>query len=254
MKPLSNSAICPKCGGGHKSKPFCIYENGWHCFACGYKKVSDRGYSVHNRRIEIPEWPEAINNYESFSLNIKLWLTERGIKPDDVYKYNIYSDGQDNIFFVGCKDPLFYQKRNTVTREFKTYGQKVNTLLSGWRSEVLVIVEDFVSAIRVSSYTDTVCLWGTYCKIQDLAEWFKKYNKILVWLDNDVQKQINSGQQAAENIIKLAKICIQKYDSKKSWSINNKQIINIVTDKDPKCYTDSEIKEFIRSALNGHKQ
>lgn len=252
MKAIVNSATCPKCGSGHKSKPFCLYENGWYCFACGYTKAADRGYSIHNRRIDIPDWPDATNNYEQFNLSVKLWLTERGITADDVRNYNIYSK-DDCILMIGCKDPLFYQSRNVLTREFDTKGQKSPTLLKGYRSEILVIVEDYISAIRVSHNADVVCLWGTSCSIAYLYEWFKQYDEILVWLDNDVQKQTNSGQDAAKEIINKSKKCIQNYNKKYGYSLNKKIIRNIVSDKDPKDYYDSEIKAIIRSALNGEQ-
>ena len=262
MKAISNSAICPNCGGGHKSKPFCLYANGWYCFACGYTKAADRSFTLNekypNRVLSYPE--NCTANLNDWPLNTRLWCYMYNLTDDVIKKHQILLHTPDNtLVFLNIKnnEVVGYTRRDVVTREMKVYGQKDPMLLKSLVAfdtsvKTLVIVEDFISAIRVSKLSDTVCLWGTKCPLQDLAEWFKNYDKILVWLDNDTKKETNSGQEAAKKILEMSQKCIQICDKKRGWTYNSKQAINIVTEKDPKCYYDIEIQQIVRSALNGH--
>ena len=114
-------------------------------------------------------------------------------------------------------------------------------------TNTVVLVEDYLSAIRVGQHYDTYCLWGTKCSYEFLKELFDSYETVLVWLDNDETKEINSGQEASKKICKMVN-SILSYKNRKRlvplW-----QVVNVVTDMDPKCYSDSEIKNILAGYL-----
>lgn len=249
MKAISNARECPSCGGGHKTKPFCLYENGWFCFSCGYTKAADRGYSIQVRLPLIPEFPDACPDFSKFSLEAQLWLTKYNIDEKATKEYGIYYCNDNSLILTNNKEgeQLFYQKRNMKERFITSYGTKRPHLLAGV-GDLLVIVEDVISAIRVhQAGFSSICLWGTKLSYEDLCDWFKKYDKCLVWLDNDKEKQTNSGQEAAAKIIKMGTSVLK---NKYGFSIGSKEIVNVVADEDPKCYSNTSIREFIRGALN----
>ena len=252
MKAITNSKDCPRCGGGHKSRPFCLYGNGWHCFSCGYSKSADRSYSVREQTSKIPDWPEACSRLAEFSVVAQLWLAEYSITEELVQQYNIFYT-QDNslIFAVFDKEKvIFYQKRSMIERFITTYGQKIPYILNNLvTKEVLVIVEDYISAIRVNQAGyNVVCLWGTKVAYNDLHQWFKEYTNILVWLDNDHLKQTNSGQEAAKKIVTMGEsILIKGY----GFSGIHKCIYNVCTLQDPKLYSNTVVKTIVQGAMNG---
>ncbi len=134
-------------------------------------------------------------------------------------------------------------------RFITTYGQKVPKLLKSLvHCNIIVIVEDFISAIRLhQNGYNVICLYGTKAPYSLIDQLFIAYDKVLVWLDNDVEKQTNSGQEAAKVILNLGADVVRK----KYGFSDNKEIMNIVTTDDPKIYTNSEIKNFVQGALNG---
>lgn len=260
MKALSNSGQCPNCGDGHKSKPFCVYENGHHCFSCGFSKRIDDGYTarvLQRQSPSSPDWPDAQSNPDAFTLLVLKWLTKFGVTPEMCRKHNILCCNDDSVIYPSCYENgelLSYQRRwiNSNTRRIITKGIKQPSLLytdSTKQQGVLVIVEDFLSAIRVSQQYDVVCLWGTKAAYADLQKWFKKYNKCLVWLDNDATKETNSGQIAANKICVMAEGILDYRYKNKSFSPRGQVVCNVVSEQDPKCYTDTEIREYIEGAL-----
>lgn len=256
MKAISNSRDCPNCGSNHKSKPFCVYDNGWHCFSCGASKTIDTGFSIRDSRIknireDIPEFPEAYSEFSRFSVEAQLWLTQYDITETDVREYDIYYYPGDNSLIFAIFDQnmlVFYQKRNMRQRCITTYGNKQPKMFLNNTSNILIIVEDYISAIKVhQSGYNSVCLFGTKVDYALLEQWFILYDNIIVWLDNDSQKEVNSGQEAAKIITDRGnKILKHKYGFSEC-----KNIVNVVADQDPKCYLNTEIREFIRGALNG---
>ena len=112
----------------------------------------------------------------------------------------------------------------------------------------VVLVEDYLSAVRVGQHYDTYCLWGTKCSYEFLKELFDSYETVLVWLDNDGTKETNSGQVAAQKICKMAN-SILSYKNRKRltplWAVKN-----VLTENDPKTFSDTEIREILEGVLN----
>jgi hypothetical protein len=245
MKALSNHAECPSCGGGHKSKPFCLYENGWHCFACGYTKSSDRSFTpALDKHKHIPDLPPHTNNISLFSLSALEWLRKFNISDDDIYQYKIYScTDDDSLLFVNNTG---WQSRNIQTREIKTGGFK-SPLLLEVDSDICIIVEDYISAINIhKAGYNVICLWGTKISYAELSR-FKQFKTFYTWLDNDKSKKTNSGQEAAAIIGATIKSLFYEEKTRYGFTLNNYKWGNIITDKDPKYYLKNEILENIKA-------
>ena len=254
MKAITNSATCPKCGGGHKSKPFCIYENGWWCFACGYVKASDRAFSIYPKMSsKLNNYPEITLNINEYSLDALTYLTQYNITTDDIYKHKIgFRKAFNSLVFPITYDNkvVGWQERSLNKRFITGEGTKIPSLFKEHDNKTVVLVEDYLSAIRVSKQYNTVCLWGVKISHEYLSQLFRKFDVIITWLDNDKEKDINSGQVAASVIKDQAKYCIMQHQRKRSFSVNCKEIVNVLTNDDPKYYTDTEIREIIQGTLN----
>lgn len=249
MKALSNSAICPKCGGGHKSRPYCEYDNGWHCFSCGYTKASDRTFAVRESRItqdNNPSFPE-LNDclyYNNFSLQALKWFTQFHVTKELCYKYNIMQHPDGSIIYPNISDGtlISYQRRWLGgERRITTKGAKKPSFFPHENSDNIVICEDFISAIRIAEIENSLCLWGTKLDWGTIKSVVDKYDNFYVWLDNDCSKSVNSGQEAAQVICKMLENAIH-YKNRKRFS-HTQSVRNVVTEKDPKYYVNSEIKE-----------
>ena len=257
MSFLSSHASCPSCGGGHRGRPFCIYPNGYHCFSCGYSKNADRSFSYQDTRPSIPEQPECEWEPTRFSLENRQWLMKYYIEDELIRKYRIGQTAQGALLFpyiVGGIVVCYQTRLNGVTRRIQSFGAKAPALFLGG-NDTLVIVEDFLSAIRIAEHADSVCLWGTKAPFLSLQEWASQYAIILVWLDNDAAKETNSGQIAANKICKTLNSVLSFNNRKYGFGGRAKVIVkNIITDNDPKEFSPSEIKQIIGAEIDYNRK
>ena len=252
MTYLTNSADCPSCGDQHKGKPYCTYENGVHCFSCGYTKSYDRTFSISESKIPaILAEPNAKSNPAEFSLENLAWLNKYYISNDDIRKHHILEAENGALIFCTIQDNkiVHYQTRlNKPTRIILSHGTKIPAK-SSIESDIVVLVEDFISYIRLSEICDVICLWGTKTSYEVLNS-LLNYANILVWLDNDYSKQTNSGQENAKIICKnLSNILQFKLKKFGFGDIQLPKVTNIVTSSDPKCYSPSELRQILGSYL-----
>lgn len=252
MTFLTSSADCPSCSNQHKGKPFCTYENGVHCFSCGYTRSYDHGFTIQNGRNVNPmrtEFPNCITDPAKFSLVNLKWLTKYYVDATLIRKFRIAETKNGGLILPYYKDDALVcsQTRwNTEPRMIISHGAKVPALFAIRESRTLVIVEDFISAIRCAEHCHSVCLWGTKVSYDYLKLWFKQYDTILVWLDNDYTKQTNSGQIAANKICNMLNDILQSNNRRYGFGrVQEKTIRRVVTDCDPKAYSPSELNEAI---------
>jgi len=252
MTYLSSSKECPNCSDQHKGKPFCTYENGVHCFSCGYTKSYDHSFTFQNSRLHNPirtEFPECITDPAKFSLVNLKWLAKYYVDAALIRKFRIAETKNGGLILPYFKDGelVCYQTRwNTEPRLIISSGSKVPALFSIQESRTLVIVEDFISAIRCAEHVDSVSLWGTKVSYEYLKLWFKQYDNILVWLDNDHTKKTNSGQIAANKICNNLNSILQSNNRRYGFGQQEaKRIKLVVTDCDPKAFSPSEIEDII---------
>ncbi len=95
-------------------------------------------------------------------------------------------------------------------------------------SDLVVITEDILSAIKVGRQFNAVSILGTNCDVLTLNWLIKKYSKFVIWLDDD--NQIVKRQQRV---------------LKNTFSMLGESRIITGVGKDPKYLTDREIREII---------
>jgi len=130
---------------------------------------------------------------------------------------------------------IFWQGRNLgkVTKDNPKYvnvrSKKTDYCIfkGGSKSKVVVLVEDILSAIKVSNTgcVDSVPILGSYIP-PNILPFIKDYDTIFIWLDYD--KRFTSIKSAA-----------------KLHELSCKVVRTIITEKDPKEYETTEIKEIL---------
>jgi len=125
-----------------------------------------------------------------------------------------------------------------------TYGKKVSFIASSSNNiQILVLVEDFISAIRVGEVVDSFCLFGTSLVQGALSKIVQSYDSIVIWTDGD-----KSGQTAAEKLKALFNYEINKHLKERSYNYKEKAVFHVITEKDPKAYTKSEITNILQTS------
>jgi hypothetical protein len=185
-------------------------------------------------------------NPSLFSLPILKWLRSYHVTDDIIYKYHI-GETSDNSLIMPVIDNdtiTMFQQRWFNPRRIITHGSKAPFIAkSGSSSNTIVIVEDFISCIRVGSVVDSYCMFGTSIPIESLQNIISRYDVIVVWADGDAP-----GQLAAKNLRTKLESLATKQSLKRSFSLSSsKDIVNVLTSSDPKYYTNTQIRDIINN-------
>lgn len=246
---------CPECGLDTNTNAAIINHNlqgySLYCNACSYNPFSHKGKQTlaelaelrklneeaqrhaQSRTISLPE--DTSYDISDFSREGRTWLWKAGITPKLISKYSIgYSKVQRRVVLPVYQQGLkWYQNRAVYEGQKPKYLQpnvsknvvfNGDTVRSGYR---VIIVEDILSAIRVfeASGISTVSILGT--KLSDYqTSLLSEASMVITWLDGD-----RAGRKGAASIRKTLSMLME--------------VGNIVTEKDPKCYSDQQIRKII---------
>lgn len=242
---LIEMTSCPFCNNGHNTPCFAKYDDGYKCFTCGAYKKADRSFTNNVKKMGGLSLPKGIKNPTQFSYDNLKWLYSYYIDECTIRRNNIAQLDDEQLLFPIIKnnEVLFYIERWNKPKKIRHRGVKQPILLDGASSKKLIIVEDWISAIRVSEHYDTLCLFGLYCPYKDLQKYISRYDEIFIWLDGDAP-----GQQAASKLYKLlVDRLLVSHKYKRSFDKNDKHVYNVKTSRDPKAYSPDEIKEGIQN-------
>lgn len=228
------------------------YTDGFKCFSCGghsgtYKPKTDLekrelpGIQEDQAFYELPPEARAFLYKFHFTDEMIDWYDIRWATDFMIWstKKQQYVNTGDRIVFTGERlaDGVFYEARTLDP------GNKLKWVSIGGKSdlyyshtihtegETVVIVEDVISAMRVGELIPAVALRGTNLTASNLVQLQSHYKKFIVWLDSDAP-----GQKAARKIF-----------NKLQWFTDKVQVV--LSEKDPKCYSDDKIRLFLESAM-----
>lgn len=226
MSHFLNHEPCPKC----KSRDnLARYSDGhaW-CFGCGYKEeaivtiqsIKDRIYKEE----VIDNDPTGIVLDSNIPAVPKRWLLKYGITDKEILDNGI-GWNEEKQLLVLIHNHKFYQGRSfrPDRPKYLTKGKPVLTFYGD--GDKLIVVEDVLSAIKVSRVTTAMPLLGSYMPLEWATIVCKRFKQVGIWLDRDKAKES----------LKMARILRERgLDSG-----------SIITDLDPKEYSTEKIKEFI---------
>lgn len=256
---VSRSTTCPYCGSDHMNSCYITYHDGAYCFSCGKgTKKSEEDFAFRPKEL-VSERRELFTpantlNVNEFSPKVLSWLYSYFVYDnlirDSRIAYSPATEWYDESLLFPVSNTE-YQRRFFPKAFFSTSGVKQTVFVCGSQTaNTVVLVEDYVSAIRVGQSAPTLCLFGTSCN--KLLEQFiiQNYTDIYIWLDND-EPGINAAKKIEEQ---LTKAFHYKMLQKPFTYQQVARVCNISTELQPKEYSDNQIKEIFRyakqSALN----
>lgn len=222
---------CAKLGKDKHSDNLILYSDGGeHCFSCGYHKGHSKGKpkpppeDSKNRQVSLPY--DLTTNIPPKALS---WLAKYYITWQDIINNNILWSESLKLLVFPLDNSWQGRYFGSDPKHTKWYsiGDLDNIInLHGTinTNSTIILVEDIISAIRVSKQMPAITLFSSNIPAKKL-NLLKLYNNpVCWWLDKDKQKEAASQALHAASLGLSVKL--------------------IVTDLDPKCYSDEEIKNI----------
>lgn len=219
---------CPNCGSKDN---LAEYIDHYYCFGCSHWKSKNDIKSVRSRlqsQQAMLSDEISINVTDNIPTEAMQWLLQYGITKADVDSNHI-GWCNDLQILVLVNTANYYQGRSFLTGvKYKSKGKK--PLLWYGNGDILVCVEDVISAIKVSKANPNVTatpLLGSSIPLDLTETILERFKTVRVWLDRD--KAIEAVKQA-RNIKQKGIDCEA-----------------IITPLDPKEYSTGEINEWLRN-------
>src|SRR3990167_813564 len=253
---------CPACrtaGKDSRGDNMGRWEDGHaHCFSCGYREPSTAEALLKNVLGAIPQNGEDVKRNKQLSLphdaqktiDVKplRWLDKYGIIREEIIENDVrwsearqwlcfpYRDGEGNLLAYQARTfPQFVNREGEAgmvdinTSKWMTFGSVEDlTHIIGFTKhpdDVIIVVEDVVSAIKVGRHCRALPLFGSTLSARRVLRLRFLCKKLVLWLDQD--KYAHALREAK----KVEMVGIES------------QVI--YTDKDPKEYSDEDIKIII---------
>lgn len=234
MSEFLRHEACEVCGS---SDAKAIYaDGGTHCFSCQSHHRSDVSGYVRDKTpkegvtVQVPY--DISNEYSTEALQ---WTSSYGIRIDELLHHGVkFSKAYNQLLYIFPKIDQsgigIMQARNFNEGARKYFNQgEIRDVLPVFKystkdPEALVIVEDAISAIKVSRLFNAMPLLGSSLMLSKVPQIKRAgYRRVVVWLDHDKYKE-SIGIATKFQMLGINTHCI-------------------CTDLDPKCYTMDEIRE-----------
>ena len=244
---IRHSLPCDDCGSSDAKAE---YVNNFYCWSC--QKSTKKKFN-----------PEDLLNYQPRNTVTTESLSDVKFGPISdagkvyLYKYFI-TDKVAKQFKIGSTKELEYQGKTYGERllfpgyinnelkfiEARALGEQIPKFITlGNKSElfeiehpnypeIVCIVEDMVSAIRLSKFVSVAALRGTHLSEKNTIYLLNKYNRCIVWLDNDAP-----GKKAAQNMIHRLR-----------WIFKKTVLMSDL--EEPKKYPDEVLEDQINNGIN----
>jgi len=220
---------CPKCGSRDN---LAEYTENYYCFGCGYTKQKTDLNSIRSRLQSQQTMLSDEIDIETTDVIPKeptQWLLQYGITKQDCEQNHIGWNSERQLLVL-VNTPNYFQARN-----FNDYGAKYvskgkKPLIFYGLGDILICVEDVLSAIKVAKSNNNICttpLLGSIISLELTETILERFKTVYLWLDRD--KAIEAVKQA-RNL--------------KQKGVNADVII---TPKDPKEYSTKEINEWLKN-------
>lgn len=193
--------LCPSCG---KKGCFSIVRTttqlAYQCFSCkisGYINMTKptlqqrKLYKEMQQEHTVAELPY---DYTTLLPNeAKIFMMKYALDDKQLSRNNIgYSPHREMFVYpVHYKGELKAVQYRLLYNDpdmpkYITHGDKAPYVINHATSDDVVLTEDILSAIKVSKYTNAICLLGTSLTFRHLKELIDgKYKRIFIWLDPD---------------------------------------------------------------------
>lgn len=246
MSILIRRERCPKCaerGRDSKGDNLAIYDDHKYCFSCGFAEFPTWKEKLKTQMAQRAVDPlilvnEGLDFPADFTNDIPqeplTWLRKYGITDLEIKENRIgwSEDKQYLIYPVFDEDRLLmwqgrYFGGNKDRPRYFTKGKPRDILhILGQRNRAtIILVEDLISAIKVSRVYPSMPLWGSDVSIDTFRRLARQFSSVGVWLDSD--KYIESVKLALRGALWANTFTVKSLVDPKEYS--NKEIVELVT-------------------------
>ena len=226
---------CPECrklGNDRSHDNLAVYSDGHcHCFRCNYhtgRKHITQAIEQPKSRIVLPADVTTELPYEA-----KQWLEQYQLSRLDLMSNHVmWSEHWSRIIFPYFNETglLAWQGRyvGKETDKAKWFSQgKIHEIIHPVKvtNRTAVLVEDIVSAIKVSKFTGAIPIFGSSVNAKQILRLKTVVDRVWYWLDPDMRSK--SVKMANLSTLLGLPACV------------------IFSDKDPKEHTHDEIKKYL---------
>ena len=215
---------CRKNGNDRRGNNLAVYTDHVYCFACGYtrktgfnylkrrqKEESDRSgcteaYTVSKHTNQRPTIPsDVVLSLPSVALD---WLYQYELTDREIAKHKL-GWSENGILLRGepykpcLVFPVYDEQGECLMYQARYFGQKNNNVpkyvtrgnpndilhILGNGGDTITIVEDLISAIKVSRYGISMPIWGSFLSNQVAMRISKQFVNLNIWLDYDKTKE-----------------------------------------------------------------
>ena len=231
-----SSSQCPRCAqrGDDKSKNnLAEYSENFYCWKCGYtqQKKSIENYLKRFNGFSEVKVCNGITLSKRLPTEAKKWLLGYQLTEEEMaqFSYSVEREIKGQVYpcelLVLLSTESYWVGRN--------FGEGVKYLSSGTKPfvkygsnpDVLVFVEDVISAVKVARVATAVPMLGATV-LRDWWQQVKPYKRVIIWGDLD---------KAIDNVVQ----------ARKATELLGKQVEYVITPKDPKEFSTKEIKDIL---------
>lgn len=224
MSTFLHHTNCPKCGSRDNNA---VFDDGheW-CFGCGYYKPPTTNLQTVTKHFSVPVTKGLQSLPDDCVQDIPkepyAWLKQYSLTNEELFKNNLlWSAKEEMLIFPYYADGvlLCWQGRFFPTRKQKvtTKGRPEEHILLQYcniPNGIVVVVEDSVSAIKVSRVCDSMVLWGSYLSPHK-ARWLAShYDNLVLWLDGDKTKEMIKFSHRYGHLFKSVRVISRAKDPK----------------------------------------
>lgn len=217
---------CPKCaakGSDRKMDNLAEYENGFYCFSCGYRK-DKRNLSRFNASKSDKVYKD-ISFIKSLPECALKWLLGYQLTAKEMEQFTWNEEKQ----LLGLLKTENYWVGRSFHPEAKikylSSGVKPFKIYEAENNNDVVLVEDVISAVKVSRVANSVPMLGSSLN-KDYYSRLLCFDNVYLWGDADKATQnVKIARQMTENL--------------------GKEVKFIYTKKDPKEFNTTEIKLYL---------
>ena len=232
MSEFVRHVACPECGSKDNRG---VWDDGHeYCFGChdytrgtGFKKIGQLKNKNNNVDDDIVLPYDIVLNFPQVAKN---WLNKYGITTAEASLHKFaWSETHKTIVM-----PIYDVEGNLKAWQGRTFDNpKIKYYTKGKPEEIdyilgmsdpskIVVVEDMLSAIKVSRIATVMPLFGSHLSSERLARLGSSFSHLIVWLDRDKSRYAAETYQKARLMFESVRI--------------------VVKEKDPKEYTDDQIR------------
>lgn len=237
---------CPKCrsiGRDNRGDNLAVYDNGSHCFSCGFHRynsparAADVGRPLNVKKEILPrdftrEVPGAALKWLiQWGLPWSYWKETIGFSP--YFSRLVFLVGKPVAFSIGRLIPELIQEptkeaSHASKRKWFVWGDCHKHVEVYGKGKTIVLVEDLISAAKIgqAEIAQAIPLFGTAISNATLYYLMQEQKPITLWLDKDQQETVYH---------KAAKL----------QSIVGQPVKVVISNSDPKSYSTQELNTFL---------